>query len=278
MKKIIEFLSFIFKLFPNLGEKIKKHKIIVLLFIVTIMIAFGAGYLYFPKHNKGLLVQPNIIPEDIKTPQDSKNPESVLCKSGRFEDHLDKWNIKYYNKPDENGFYCPHSRKFLSPDIWYKELIPTNFESLIIRYKMKNKDNNVDIPPPFIFSIGENPRILRFYIAEKNPEIIGFEKIAIEDSGILLKREKIKLLGYPIEYNAETELSVRMMINKGNKVTIYFNLKYISAFHGESVENDFSYEVDLPDPEPDSEHSTLKIGFGTVKGSCIKPISYSFCY
>ena len=55
-------------------------------------------------------------------------------------------------------------------------------------------------------------------------------------------------------------------------------MQYISAFYGESVENDFSYEIDLPDPEPNSEHSKLKIGFGTVKGSCIKPISYTFCY
>ncbi len=208
-----------------------------------------------------------------------KPQKESFCDSGLFEEKLDSWKIKYYDSPDEDGFYCPRSlSSFLSPDIWYKNLIPTNFESIEIRYKLKNKDNSTSTPPSFIFSLGDNPRILRFYAPETNRQIVGFEKIIKDGTDFSTKREEPQYLDEPVAYGTDAELGVKIMISKGNKATFYFKLMYVSALTGKPVENDFSYEVNLPDPMPESEHSKLKIGFATFKGNCIKPISYKFCY
>jgi hypothetical protein len=120
--------------------------------------------------------------------------------------------------------------------------------------------------------------ILHFYVPEENYQIAGFEKIVKKETGFSLQRENIKELDEPIEYGTEAELKTRIRIIEKNKVGFDFNLKYISALNGESIENGFSYEVDLPVPNPESELSKVQIGFGTFQGNCIKPVSYKFCY
>lgn len=216
------------------------------------------------------------------TSEVTKNP----CKEEVFTETTDRWTTKQYDKPDEEGFYClSYFSKFSSPDLWYKNLIPTNFDSIEIRYELKNKDNNITNPPSFIFSIGrggaiskEENYILRLYVPEKSYQIVGFEKITKKDDGFSLEREEVKDLDEPIEYGTEAELKVRIRIVEGNKARFDFNLQYISARNGRSVEKGFSYDVDIPVPGPESELSKLQIGFGTFKGSCVKPLSYKFCY
>ncbi len=251
-----------------------KVALFLLLFIILVIISFYLGRSDLFRDNKAS------VSSTIEANINSKKNEDLKenCDGGIFEDNIDKWIIKYYDNPDEDGFYCPRSKDFFSPDIWYGCSVPTNFESFKIRYKIKNKKDDVEDPPVFIFSIGENPRILRFYIAERNPEIIGFEKIVIKDSKFDLERVPVKYLDYPIEFNGDIELTVRIIINRENKVTFLFNLNYISEYYNKPTEADFSYEVDLLDPNIESELSNLDFGFGTVRGSCVKPISYKICY
>lgn len=257
------------------AKKGLKWAIISLFILLIVLTVFYSGYFYSGFRNNKASVSSSIETNiNLKKNEDLKEN----CDGGIFEDNLEKWIIKYYDKADEDGFYCPRSNKFSSPDIWYKYLVPTDFNSFTIRFRMKNKKDSTEDPPVFIFSVGENPRILRFYVAERNPEIIGFQKITMGDSELGLKRESVRYLDYPIEYNGDIELNVRMIVSRANKVTFYFNLSYISEFYNEPTEAVFSYDIDLLDPNLDSELSNLNFGFGTIKGSCVKPISYKICY
>jgi len=251
----------------------------IILTVLFLIIFFIAGSLVSPHLPWMKEVGPANVSQNIYIPITPETSKPSSCEERMFEDKLSDWTIKYYNQADKDGFYCPRvSSPYPSPDIWYKSSILTKFNSLEIRYNLKNKNNSTSTPPTFIFSIGDSPKILRLYIAERNPQIVGFEKIIKEGSTFSTKREAVRTLDDPIEYGTEAELKVRIIISGGNKATFYFNLIYISALDGRSVENSFNYDVDLPFPKPESELSKLKIGFGTFKENCVKPISYKFCY
>jgi hypothetical protein len=245
----------------------------------------GVGIMFFIYSNFPSKLSQANLSQNIDLGQGlptSKTSETTLCESGEFTEKLikDNWVVRYYDGPDEDGFYCPRSfATFSSPDIWYKKSVPTAFDSIRIRYQLKNKDNSVIKPPSFIFSIGDNPRILRFYVPEETYQIVGFEKIVKEDNSFILKRQEGGggTLDEPIEYGSEAELETKLSIIEKNKAVVSFNLKYISALSTKSTENGFSYQIDLPFPNPESELSKLKIGFATFKGNCIKPISYKIC-
>jgi len=204
--------------------------------------------------------------------------------SGKFPDDQDDWVIQQYDEPDKEGFYCPRLHSdFPSPDIWYENSIPTKFESIEFRYKVKNRNEDIDIFPSFIISFGKNPYVFRFYLPlESNPQLVGFQKIKVSTSsksGYDLERENARELKAPIKDEVENELKIRMSIEQGNKAIFSFNPIYISAKTEESIEDGISYNLSFPnDPKPGSEFSETKIGFGTFKGSCVKPISYKFCY
>jgi hypothetical protein len=85
-------------------------------------------------------------------------------------------------------------------------------------------------------------------------------------------------LNEPIGWQEDAEAKVRVTINKGNEARFDVNLSYLSALDGKPTEEYFSYNVVLSDPKPASELSKIAIGFATLKGNCIKPISYKFCY
>lgn len=264
---------------------IKDHRLIIFLF------GFVVGLASFYLFNNILI---NLKEQNLASVANSLNvkidnsknnlsiSKDIECKDGIFKDDLGNWIIpSSYDRVDEEGFYCPRkSSSFLSPDIWYKNLIPTNFESLEIRYKLKNKNNSTTTTPSFIFSIGEKPRILRLYIPEKNNYIVGCERIiaTTSGSGFSLVREDIHSLNEPIGWQEDAEAKVRVTINKGNEARFDVNLSYLSALDGKPTEEYFSYNVALSDPKPLSELSKIVIGFATLKGNCVKPISYKFCY
>lgn len=202
------------------------------------------------------------------------------CIEGKFEDSLNDWEITQYDKPDEEGFYCPRLRSpFSSPDIWYKKDMPTKFESIEIRYKLRNKNDKDTTPPSFILSVGKELRIFRIYVPEKSPQLIGFENVYMGDGGIDLKRvDPKKLEKGPIRYGPEAEMNIQFTAKESNKVTYTFTLKYFSDTADGPVEEALNYDVNLPDPDLKSKYSIQRLGLGTFKGDCIKPISYKFCY
>jgi len=250
---------------------------------LIIAVSFLAGFYFGGKSSMTSVQQQASVTQNIDLNESSLSSEELgrkgICEGGKFSEKIDDWKIRQYNNPDNEGFYCPRmTSSFSSPDIWYKNPIPTNFEFIEFRYQLKDKDMDDDIPPSFIFSVGEEPRILRFYIPENNYQLVGFERIELEESKYILEREIPQELSEPIDTAVETELRVRMVIGEGNKVSLYFNPTYLSILDEDSTEDSFSYTINLLDPKPISEHSEIRIGFGTFKGNCIKPISYKFCY
>lgn len=260
---------------------------------LIVLIAFIAGFsfCYF-------YIYPNRVTEDpIQTENkasaiDSLNQDSSISELNQSDDYLensicfsdsnlsDKWETRHYSNLDEEGFYCPSPfARFSSPDIWYKSLIPAVFKSVKIKYQLKNKESLSEMVPSFIFSVGDSPRIFRFYVPEINPQLLGFEKIDIKDPESGLKREEPKTLKKgPVQYKAEVDLTIRSMIKEGNKVSYTFNLDYISGVTGDKLVDSFSYDVSLPNPNPGDKDSKIKIGIGTLKNNCIKVISYEICY
>jgi len=245
--------------------------------VIIIFILFRFDIVSFNK-----LSQANISQTfTLETAKSVSEVPKITCEEGMFLEKSDNWKMTSYNQPDEDGFYCPRStKKFLYSNMWYKKPIPTDFDSVELRYKLKNKDNGTTTPPSFILSVSQwdGPDILHFYVPEKNWQIVGFEKIVKKDNGFSMEREEVQLLDEPIEYGTEAELKARIRIIEKNKARFDFNLKYISALNGKAIENGFSYEVNLPVPSPESELSKLQIGFGTLRKNCINPISYRFCY
>jgi len=268
-------------------EDFKKNPALV---FSCVIIGIGLGILidrFIITPNLNEKNQANIGQQVIQMIPSTSKEESKPCEEGMFAENLDNWTIKYYESPDKNAFYCPRpSKDFLYRIIWYKNPILTNFKSLELNYQLKNKDINTENPPSFIFAIEENPDILRFYIPQqRNDQLVGFEKITKDenqgtstDTSFSMKWEEGKTLNERIAYGQEVSLKVQVTIIGGNKAVFSFTLNYISAIDGRSAENGFSYEVNLPKPSPESDLSKLKIGFGTFIGSCVKPISYKFCY
>lgn len=199
-----------------------------------------------------------------------------VCRASQFEPK--DWTIRYYKTPNDSGFYCPKNNSaFSSPDIWYKESVPLQFKSLTASFQLINENGKSKYAPSLIFSLGDSLRILRFYAPHgKNAQIVGFEKIALEDPDNKLKFEAPRNLSEPMKYGTQIEITVRSLLLGDNHATFAFQLKYIST-SGNDVEDNFNYDVDLPIPNSDNSPA-VKFGFGTLEGNCIKPIEYNFCY
>jgi len=231
------------------------------------------GYALLTASISNTVVDPNGgSGEPSKTTPSPTKPE-VSCVEERFEDNLNDWQINRYNQSND-GFYCPKNwTGFLSPNIWYSELVPLGFDSLRIKYKAKNEDNSTTTPSAFILTIGENPTIARFYVTEDNYQMVGFQKIDFKTQKLIW--EDGRVLTQPIQCGTEVELRVRSIIDTGNKIKLVFNLLYVPSEGDRPIEDSFTYDVSLPDPTP--ENSMIKIGFGTLKKRCIKPVSYEIC-
>jgi len=258
---------------------IKKHWagfIIGLIFCCSVTSAlFGFKIISISKSGPASVLNVNLNQESSI----SLNEKNTSCVGEVFEDKLKDWKISHYSGIDKSGFYCPRSSSpFPSPDIWYKNQIPKIFDSIEIKYQSKNKDNSINNPSAFIFSLGEDPRILRFYVSEKDFQVVGFEKIMINKAGQPFEREAPgRILANPIKDGTEISLTIKPVQISGNKIAFSFILNYISDNTGSSMNDTFNYIVDLPDPNPESDYSKTEFGFATLKGDCIKPISYKIC-
>lgn len=253
-------------------SKSLRCRFFVLLLFLLIPFSYMLGY---TKGNQNPLVQinQNNTSDNHEVPtEDQVKP----CVTGVFEEEYNSWIFNSYSKPDKEGYYCPKVfSNYQTPDIWYKEKLPHDFESFTIKYKLRSKQDDLDTYPPFIFSIGESPRILRFYWPEGNPLLVGFEKINLSNTPFKLEREQPQELLSPIKLETEAKLMVRPSILQDNKMNYVFNLSYISQDDNKE-DGTFTYEVVIPDPDPQS--TKISIGFGTTKSDgCLKPISYELC-
>lgn len=270
----------------DINQSIKDFGFFKTFILAIVFVAYSYGMYYLGVRNSTEISQSqNVSLESPITSQEAtsqltdgkalnESPGIRSCIGGRFEDQLDDWIIEHYDKPTEEGYYCPRSRRFPTPDIWYVDLIPMSFSSVTLKYELLiDEDSNLDVPTS-ILSIGEQPRILRIYIPERNPQLVGIETISIEDPGELKRHEPIELKD-PIQPDTVLELTVRPLVRKGNEITYTFNIKYVSKLSREAAEDSFSVDVSLHDPHP--ETGSVRVGLGALLDSCIKPISYEFC-
>ncbi len=206
----------------------------------------------------------------------AKPPSASTCSEKDFETNRKNWVLTQYSGPDKEGFYCPSFMSgFPAPDMWHKELLPLGTESIRLTFEMKDANISNGNVPAFVFSLGDSPRILRFYIAEASPQIVGLEKIDLTAEDNVLVREEPSSLQDPIKDGTQTELTVRPLVLQGNNARFIFNVAYISDLTNDRTEDNFSYDVKLPFPQPDE--ASIKFGLGTFKGSCVKPIKYEIC-
>lgn len=206
---------------------------------------------------------------------DSEIPNKNVCEVKKFSDHEEDWLFNEFKK-DGEGYYCPKwNSGFLSPDMWYRNDINADFAKIRFVYEVKNNDSKQIEPASFIFSFGESPRLMRVYIPERNPQLIGSESIVLSSSTDGLVRQDPYELRDPVKENTQAELTVRSVVVKENDVSYLYNLNYISDQSGKSIEDSFSRELQLPIPNLGA--ATVRFGVGTFKGSCIKPIEYEIC-
>lgn len=280
----MNWLKFIWKI---LEEKIglSKNIIIVIFIIIFIFIAFGSGVYITIKLGLANIVV-NISDKGVE-PEPEKTFENK-CISGNFKDNINSWRIDYYSGPDSEGFYCPRSRIIPIPRMWYKESISTKFESVEIRYKLKDENNNTSTVPLFVFVIGKEDKdlesdkndILRFHVPEVESHLVGFQKRIMESFDWTIKRlPKKEELDDPVKYGEEVELKVSPRGNIDDVFSFDFKLMYTSAESGKGVEDIITFnDILMSDPNVDSEFSEIRVGIGTERGYCIKPISFKFCY
>lgn len=246
--------------------------------IIIILITLFIGRFWGSSGNKNMEadIKTTIITNKPSEQLNSVGFNSNSCKPKSFDEN--DWLIKYYKPVNDEGFYCPKSGSpFGSPDIWYKEKIPVAFRSLTMNYQVISEKDKSTETPSLIFSLGDSPRILRFYAPHgKNPQIVGFEKVILEDPENKLEFEPPRDLSEPIKYGTPVEISIRSLLRGDNKATLAFQLQYISN-SGKPAKDNFEYNIELPIPNPEGS-SIIQFGFGTFKGSCIKPLDYTFCY
>lgn len=264
----------------DVNKSIKENGIIktaVFLLLVILIVVLVEHNLPFTKNTNTQNVNFKLEEKQNEVKGEKTQSLDNLAKKSsamRFEDHLDDWSIKFFDSATNDGFYCPSFfSPYQSPDIWYKHRLPVSFNSLFITYKLRSRIQNK--PSTFIISLSEDGKkyIWRFYAPHNNYQLVGFQKILV--GGVNdLEWEKGQELSKPIQKDSIINLNIRSQVRKGNEVNYLFNIKYISDSTTNPVEDSFSYDVKLSDPNP--LHSDAVVGVATLKENCLKPISYEF--
>lgn len=257
--------------------------ILVIVFIVPVYFFYSGKVSNLEQQLSASMSQNVVVDNNF----DKKSSEISIeeYKGGDFDKMLDYWEIDFKNhwkKKDENGFYCPESDDYPFPKIWYKDLIPSEFKSIEIRYILKyekNNSNNSNQAPTFVFAIGKDKEeeILRLFIPEEDSWLVGSQKRIKKDTMFYLERESPKRkLDEPIQHGEVVVFVINRIASKLDEFTFDVNLNYKSSRTGEPIppktlryDNVVSFDSDL-----NNEFSGIDVGFGTKNGYCIKPLSY----
>ncbi len=203
------------------------------------------------------------------------NKTEDQCVHGSYDGFTNSWEVGNYKMLEEEESLCANIfSNFLSPEIWFKNTIPTIFESVKFSYipEVINDNNS-----PLLFLLGKNLKIAKIFIQENNPQLIGFEKVNIDESGFPLEREQPFVLEDPPQVGAKIDLTLRSKVIKENEVEFILNVLYISSVSGKPKEDSFEFKVLLPEANPLGKDSNIEIGVATLKGYCFKPSSFEVC-
>lgn len=195
------------------------------------------------------------------------------CHSGTIVENLDCFSWRQYKKPDSEGRICPNFyTPFQSPDFWLESKINLNFKNISYQVIISGENK---VPITYIISLGKDLRIFRFYFQEKSSVMIGFERINLTDPEFGLIREDSKQLREAPMLGTTATIHVKPIVVSGNEIQYIFNIKYISSITEKTIEDSFPYFLKLPEADINTSNSLTQLGFGTLKGGCIKPNSYA---
>jgi len=248
----------------------KKHGKII--FIVIFIISNFANY-YVTKGTTTNINNNLSCPSPVL----SLETESVegKCPQGDYEKFLVNWDTGNYKIQKEEQTLCANTlSNFLSPAIWFKSSISTSFDSIKFSYfpKVINGKNS-----PLLLLIGKDPKIAKLYLQENNQQLVGFEKVNIENSEFPLVRQPPMILEDPPQEGVKIDLTLRSKVVKENEVEFTLNIEYISKLTSKPKENVFEFQVDLPEVNPLGKESKIEFGIATLKGMCFKPSNYEVC-
>ena len=252
------------------AEKYGYKKAILLFIFLSLLLANFFSFQFGKSQINNSVSSQSKTEVNINSTSSTKQAvEGTKDDSKAFDPSSSDWKLNQYHLSDE--YNCPNFFSgYPAPEIWYNKPIPVLFQSINIRYLIRNGDVNSLRPPSFVFSFGKSPRIFRFYLPQENPQSVGFEKFY--DGGTTSKRLAGKDLEDPISTTSPIELTIRTQLKKEDEVIYTFNVKYISSVTKNPIEDVFSYDLNLEDPDP--KNATAEIGIATFKSSCIKPLTY----
>jgi len=236
---------------------------------------------WFGYENMASIYGPPSQPKTISIPGAEGSSDKVCITYTQFDKNKQEWPFRSYKGPDEDGFYCAkESSVFLTPPIWYSDLIPADFEVIEISARIINQDNDATSSPSFVVFFGDDPPIWVLHMFEDSPQMVGFEKLVFattsEETNKLQRESPGRVLVVPLQYGTQIDIAIKPLIKLGNEATFSFDFSYISSRDGKATTGTLDYEVLLPFPNPSIAEA--RFGFGTSITACIKPIRFMVCY
>ena len=228
----------------------------------------------------------NIIGPILREPEIttiSRVSGSVVCTTyTQFYRNTQEWILRSYEGPNEDGFYCTkENTNFITPPIWRNAPIPADFESITISARVINKEKTTS-SPPLVFFLGEDPAIWELHAFNENPQIVSFKRFVFNSQattseifGALDFETPGRVLTSPLQYDTQIDLEISPVVNETNEATFVFSFSYLSSVDGKTVTEPLDYVMQLPFPNPKTAET--KVGFGTSKTACIKPIKFTIC-
>jgi hypothetical protein len=196
-------------------------------------------------------------------------PVTLACSIKYTDDIKTDWDFKSFSFDKQKGVCANFWSGYQYPDLTYKIPVKQDFELFEISYKITHNDKYDN---PFVISVGNDPKLIKYFIQEKNPQLIGVEMFKLGDKEP--DRPLPDVLKDAPKEGTVIVTSLRSSIKKGNELTFVLNVKYISNATNEPKEDSFSHDVALPEPQPGSKTT---INISVPRSSCFIPISYKVC-
>jgi hypothetical protein len=276
---LTEYQKFISQFLPEKHRKYAKY-LTLFIFIIVSISAYKYDWL-----NKGFASisgppeTPITTPVVNVTPDPAVSEKSLSCAKSDFRDLKTRWNTISYEKMSD-GYLCQNKDvTYFAPEIWLKEDFPLNFQNASLKAEIRPDTGQKTIPPGLVISLGKDPRLFSFLINDGGPQLVSFKKIVFTVSGSGFEPiSQADTLDDPIQPDTQITVSVTAVSLGTSTVSFVFNVEYISAVTGDTENDQFSYEVELPYTNPLENGPYTRFGFSVFKGNCIRPVAFEACW
>lgn len=197
--------------------------------------------------------------------------EQQLNEEDSTEFNPNDWIIEKFDQDDE-GFYCPTTRKFDFWSIWSKQKFSPQLESIKLRIKVKNK--NGKSPPTISVNYGEfHPNYSPTYFYRLNIFDTDTKTVRLYNE----KNDSVAQdwLEFTPDLSNEMTITLKPRIPNPDSRNLNLNpsLKYTTSNQVDPVDFVTKKEFSTILPSVDIEDLQNQIGIGISKNSCFKPIS-----